>query len=539
MRHLQRTSHRNSSNHNPSPPYHSWRVSSFVVMMSFIVSTCLSSQPSQFVIRSNDTLRLGGKPFYFLGANAYYLLEQSARGDTATVNALFTTAQSLGMNVVRTWGFFDSSDSLNPAVVQYRPGVFNERALWALDYVLYQAKLHNIRLLIPLVNSWDDYGGMNQYVRWRSQITTATEKPTQRFSPSDQARIIEGGNGRSYRFAITSQLGHDDFYTDAIIKSWYKNYIYVILNRMNTFTNVRYRDEPSIFGWELANEPRSSDVSSRRIYTWATEISSYIKSIDQNHLVGTGEEGFDVSETGYSVNSYNNQHRLFDGSAGVAFSANSVIPSIDFGSCHLYPESWGLPYNAGNAWIRDHIRIARASRKPLLVGEFGVRTQKAATYDSWLTTALLDGAAGAMAWQLLEGPRTDTEGFGFRCSEEQLLCSRLRNAANMFINKSQNGTLPQPQSFSLQQNYPNPFNGVTTIAYSLPFDAYVELSVFNALGQKVTTVVEGAQSAGERKELLEGESLASGSYFYRLRVSALSQPLRKFYSESKKLSLLK
>ncbi len=507
--------------------------------MAMVVVDCSSSQPTEFVVRSNDTLRLGNKPFYFLGANAYYLLEQTSRGDTTTVKALFATANSLKMNVVRTWGFFDSSDSLNPAVVQYRPGVFNERALRALDYVLYQAKLHNIRLLIPLVNSWDDYGGMNQYVRWRSQITTATEKPTQRFSPSDQARIIEGGNGRSYRFAITSQLGHDDFYADAIIKSWYKNYIYVILNRMNTFTNVRYRDEPSIFGWELANEPRSSDVSSRLFYNWATAISSYIKSLDQNHLVGTGEEGFDDSETGYSVNSYNNQHWLFDGSGGVAFSVNSVIPSIDFGSCHLYPESWNVTKSAGNVWIRDHIRIAQGMKKPLIVGEFGVREQKLATYDSWMTTALLDGAAGAMVWQVLEGPRTDGEGFGFRCSQEQQLCSRLRDIATRFINKSQSGSLPAPQSFSLRQNYPNPFNGVTTIAYSLPFDACVDLSVFNALGQKVTTVVEGAQSAGERKELLEGESLASGSYFYRLRVSALSQPLRKFYSETKKLSLLK
>jgi mannan endo-1,4-beta-mannosidase len=496
-------------------------------------------QASEFVTRSNDTLLLRNKPFYFLGTNAYYLLEQSARGDTATVKAVFQRANALNMTVVRTWGFFDSSDSLNRAVIQYRPEVFNEHALQALDYVIYQAKLHNIRLLIPFVNSWDDYGGMNQYVVWRSGITSSADRSARRrYSQEDLLRVVEGGSGRRYRYATTALLGHDDFYSDPLIKSWFKNYISTILARVNTYTNVRYKDELTVFGWELANEPRSSDVSTNLIHNWAREIATHVKTIDANHLLSTGEEGFDNTMNGYSVSSYSNQRWLFDGTAGAAFTRNAMIREIDFGSCHLYPESWGITNAAGSVWIRDHIRISRSLGKPLLVGEFGVRQQRAATYASWLTTALLDGASGAIVWHLLEGTLAN-DGFGIRCAVEMDVCERLSETGERFIAKSILGPPPTPAAFSLRQNYPNPFNGVTTISYSLPFEAHVHLSLFNSLGQRVATIVDALQAAGERRELLDSRGLASGAYFYTLTVSAPSQRLRKHFSATKRLTFLK
>ena len=75
----------------------------------------------------------------------------------------------------------------------------------------------------------------------------------------------------------------------------------------------------------------------------------------------------------------------------------------------------------------------------------------------------------------------------------------------------------------LDANYPNPFNATTTIRYSLPQNANVELTVFNILGQKVRTLVEGEQSAGEHIAIWDsnneqGRAVASGVYFYRLRI---------------------
>ena len=53
-----------------------------------------------------------------------------------------------------------------------------------------------------------------------------------------------------------------------------------------------------------------------------------------------------------------------------------------------------------------------------------------------------------------------------------------------------------PAGFGLGQNYPNPFNPGTVIPYQLATDGYVRLEVFNLLGQRVVTLVDGAMSAG-------------------------------------------
>ncbi len=76
---------------------------------------------------------------------------------------------------------------------------------------------------------------------------------------------------------------------------------------------------------------------------------------------------------------------------------------------------------------------------------------------------------------------------------------------------------PVPSTFVLQQNYPNPFNPSTTITYGLPRSVFVTLTVYNALGQKVKTLVNGVQAAGVHSVVLTGKDLVSGMYFYQLR----------------------
>ncbi len=76
-----------------------------------------------------------------------------------------------------------------------------------------------------------------------------------------------------------------------------------------------------------------------------------------------------------------------------------------------------------------------------------------------------------------------------------------------------------PEKIHLAQNYPNPFNPVTTINYYLPGHDRVELAVFNILGQKVSTLVNGMQRAGEHTVQLNATDMASGVYFYRLSTS--------------------
>jgi len=83
------------------------------------------------------------------------------------------------------------------------------------------------------------------------------------------------------------------------------------------------------------------------------------------------------------------------------------------------------------------------------------------------------------------------------------------------------GTLPL--QFSLGQNYPNPFNPVTIINYSLAVGSPVELTVYNALGQKVKELVNEKQKAGIHSLHFKAYGLASGVYFYRLKAGRFVQ----------------
>jgi len=73
-----------------------------------------------------------------------------------------------------------------------------------------------------------------------------------------------------------------------------------------------------------------------------------------------------------------------------------------------------------------------------------------------------------------------------------------------------------PEKLQLAQNYPNPFNPATTIEYYIPKKQQVKLLVFNVLGQKVATLVDGRQTAGAHSVQFNALHLSSGIYFYKL-----------------------
>ncbi len=83
-----------------------------------------------------------------------------------------------------------------------------------------------------------------------------------------------------------------------------------------------------------------------------------------------------------------------------------------------------------------------------------------------------------------------------------------------------------PERFSLGQNYPNPFNPSTIIPYQLPASSYMRLEVFNLLGQRIATLVDGEQPAGFHSAQWDGtdatgRAAAAGVYLYRLQSGSM------------------
>ncbi|MBN1301980.1 MAG: T9SS type A sorting domain-containing protein, partial [Melioribacteraceae bacterium] len=102
-----------------------------------------------------------------------------------------------------------------------------------------------------------------------------------------------------------------------------------------------------------------------------------------------------------------------------------------------------------------------------------------------------------------------------------------------------NDKLVLPEIFTLEQNYPNPFNPSTNIRFNLPESGNVTLTLFNAIGEKITDLIKGNLSAGQHSLVVDASvtsQLSSGIYIYKLSVNSISG---KNFSESKKMMLLK
>ena len=92
-----------------------------------------------------------------------------------------------------------------------------------------------------------------------------------------------------------------------------------------------------------------------------------------------------------------------------------------------------------------------------------------------------------------------------------------------------NNTKPQlPHSISLFQNYPNPFNPTTNIRYEIPTASYIEMNVYNSLGEKIRTLVNKQQPAGKYEIIWNGKDdwrnpVESGLYIYQLNAGQFHQ----------------
>lgn len=428
----------------------------------FLISTdAEAGVPNGFAYTQGTRFMLDGSPFYYAGTNCYYLTFKSQEA----VDSVFKDAEAMGLKVIRVWGNLDvgvktgTTDSEGKPVFTNNndgPGekdgiyfqyfdkdlgkpVINEGkdGLQKLDYALYQAEKHGIKLLITFTNYWDAFGGMGQYVKWAQELGI-------------------------------SGLKKDDFYTNETLKGWYKDYVNGLLNHTNPYTGRKLKDEPSVFAWELANEPRcNTDAQCRDniLYNWAKEMSEYVKSVDPNHMVSLGDEGFYNKPYGY-YNEYTTSNYAFYGAEGVDFEKLMTIDTLDFGTPHLYLDQWGMKHTGTGQddllWFKIHGETCAELGKPVILEEFGLtnRTIRDSEYEQWFE--VLEGNvyetveyAGTNYWMIASyidgalypdydqytvyGPEgTDTE------STRQLI---IKHAANMTAKNSVNTIASDKLSF--------------------------------------------------------------------------------------------
>ena len=332
-----------------------------------------------FVSTNGTQFMVDGSTFYYAGTNNYYVNFKPQYD----VDQVMEDAAAMGLKVIRTWGHLDAgviTDEVNDdgytvftgsvdgpgekegIYYQYfdenlgRP-VVNEgkNGLEKLDYVLYKAEQEGLRVLITFTNNWEAFGGMAQYVKWAQ---------------------LAGENVN----------GHDDFYTNETIKGWYKDYIETLLNHENVYTGEKYKDDPNVFSWELANEPRcESDAGCENniVADWAAEMAEFVKSIDSNHMLAVGDEGF--YNYGYNDFPEGDHKYVYHGSSGIDWLSLIDIPNIDYGTIHVYCDQWGLTKDQGNFWFKKHGMDAAAANKPVIVEEFGWkdRAERADVYSEW------------------------------------------------------------------------------------------------------------------------------------------------------------
>ncbi|XP_057744553.1 mannan endo-1,4-beta-mannosidase 6 [Arachis stenosperma] len=336
----------------------------------------VQTKGNQFVVRD--------QPFYVNGFNTYWLMvfaaDESTRGK---VSEVFKHASSVGMTVCRTWAFNDGQWR----ALQKSPSVYDERVFKALDFVVSEAKKYRIRLILSLVNNWEAYGGKAQYVKW----------------------------GTAAGLNLTSD---DDFFSHPTLRNYYKNHVKTVLNRVNTYTNITYKEDPTIFAWELMNEPRCIlDSSGDTLQEWIKEMAFYVKSIDTKHLVEIGLEGFYGPST---PQRFQFNPNVFAQQVGTDFIRNHQVLGVDFASVHIYPDSWisqsiadtHLPFI--KSWMEAHIEDAeKYLGMPVVFAEFGV-SSKDPGYNSSYRDNLINtvyktilnstknggSGAGSLLWQL-------------------------------------------------------------------------------------------------------------------------------------------
>ncbi|KAK4189477.1 mannan endo-1,4-beta-mannosidase A, partial [Podospora australis] len=358
----------------------------------------LATAQTSFPKADGTRFNIDGKTGYFAGTNSYWI---SFLTNNRDVDLVLDHLQTSGLKILRIWGFNDVNSRPNSGTVWFQllqssGSQINTGAdgLQRLDYIVKSAEQRGVKLIINFVNYWDDYGGMKAY-------TTAF-----------------GGS-------------KEGWYTNARAQEQYKKYIAAVVSR--------YVNSPAIFAWELANEPRCKGCNTDVIFKWATDISNYVRSLDPNHMITLGDEGFGLA----GATTYPYQY-----GEGTDFAKNLGVKNLDFGTFHMYPQHWGVPNSFGAGWIRDHAAACKKAGKPCMLEEYGVSTDQCNVQKGWQAASrqlATEGMSSDLFWQWgdqLSSGRTHNDGFTIYYGSSQATCLVTDHSTVAMFSKPLTGLVP-------------------------------------------------------------------------------------------------
>lgn len=302
-----------------------------------------------FVTTAGTHFVLDGQPFYFQGTNAANFAIMDGRSEADVYSAMQQYAAH-GLRVVRFWGFSCKGAFYGQPMIERvdAKGVhYNEDALMRLDATLDAARAAGLKVIMPLVNFEPEYCGINWWVK-----------------------------------SITGSDDKQQFYKDERVSRVYKRHVATLLNRVNTRyqstigKSIRYADDPTFLSIEVMNEPHTQDgydYSGILVNRYLDDMSTYIRSIDPNHLISSGEEGYKTT-IDPKLDSYDHAW-ISNGLKGVNFEADIWLKNIDFMTTHTYPDnndiqSWDMPWVVQNL-VHRRADLAHWAGKPIVMEESG------------------------------------------------------------------------------------------------------------------------------------------------------------------------
>ena len=349
-----------------------------LALTSGVASASSAAAPNiGFVTRDGMGLKLDGKPYRFVGANAWYLAWLGADADYGDQRRLTRELDALAADGVTNLRVGASAE-LSPLNNSVRPAfrdqtaTYNETLLVGLDRTLVEMGRRDMKAVLYLTNFWEWSGGMMTYLSW-----------------------VNGG-----RFINMNDPAHPwpdfadfnaDFYRSEKAVGLYHDYVRAAVGRTNTISGVAYAEDPTIMGWQLANEPRAGGGEQVALdnlpafYAWINGTARLIKSLAPKQLVSTGGEGLKGSSERAEV---------------VMESCRS--PDIDYLTAHIWPGNWGWLDRKDMAgtdararamaidYVSQHVGFARQLDKPLVIEEFGY-PRDGDLYDPSVPTTLRDG----------------------------------------------------------------------------------------------------------------------------------------------------